>query len=179
MRNYSKFGFAGFITAAFIGLLLMAGTVGASTIQLTKDMPVQIKFPADITVSSGEFGEEGMEIPIILHQPIIKNGQVIVEAGAKGTARVVEVTPAGRGGKPGKITVEVVELMPKGEFVLDRGEGDFIPLTGDQIKAEGKGKGIFPWLFLKFVLKGGQAEIDTDEIYEVKIAKSIMTTNEF
>ena len=178
MRYYSKFGFAGFIAATFVGLLLMAGTVGASTIQLNKDMLVEVRFPANIKVSSGEFGEEGQEIPIILHQPIIKNGQVIVEAGAKGTAIVVEVTPAGRGGKAGKITVEFVGLNPKGDFVLDQGEGDFIPLAGEQIKAEGKGKGFFPWLIFKFILKGGQAEIDTDKVYEIKVARSVMMNNE-
>ncbi len=178
MKSFSKFGFVGLITVAMAGLLLLAGATSASTIQLTKEMPVQVRFPADIKVSSGEFGE-GQEIPIVLHQPVIKNGQVIVEAGANGTARVVEVTPAGRGGKGGKIKVEFVGLNPKGQFVLDRGAGDFIPLLGEPIEAEGGGKGIIPWLFLKFILKGSQAEIDTDEVYDVKIAKSVMMTDDF
>ena len=165
------------IAAITLAVLLIAmGAVSASTIQLAKGTPAKVRFAEGLDITSGEFGE-GEAIPIVLDQPIDKNGRIIVEAGTKGTAKVVEVRKAGRGGKGGYIKIEFVDLEPKGKFRLS--DGDAIGLTGKSIDAEGKGKGFFFWLILKFILKGSEAEIPTGEVYEVELTESVMMTDEF
>lgn len=165
------------IAAVVLAVLLFSMSVAnASTIQLAEGTPVKVRFAAGLRITSGEW-DEGDAIPIVLDQPIDKNGRIIVEAGAKGAAEVIEVKKAGRGGKGGFIKVEFVSLQPKGKFRLS--EGDAIGLTTDKpVEAEGNGKGLFPWLFLKFILKGSEAEITPGEVYEVKLSESVMMTDE-
>ncbi|RKX25374.1 MAG: hypothetical protein DRP47_09930 [Candidatus Zixiibacteriota bacterium] len=174
MTLFSKNKLAFLVT--LVGLILIStSVVNSATIQIPKDTPVKVKFKQGLRITSGEFNK-GSVIPITLAQPIDKNGIILVETGAEGTAQVVEIEKAGGNGKPGYIKIEFVDIKPKGAFSLR--EGEAIKLEGELVEAKGKGKGFFPWLFLKFILKGGEAEIATDKVYEVKVAESAMMQSE-
>lgn len=154
----------------------VSGVVNAATIQILEGTPVKLKFKKDLKITSGAFKKNDI-IPVTLDQPIDMNGIILVGAGAEGQARVVEVEKAKRGGKPGSIKIEFVEIKPNGKFNLS--EGDAINLKGGQIEATGKKKGFWPYCFFKFILKGGEAEIETDKVYEVEVAETVlMQSNE-
>jgi hypothetical protein len=151
-------------------VLVFAVTASAGKVQVPEGTKLSVKFPPNIEISSGKVGE-GIPLLFELATPIEIGGKVIVEKGATGTAVVKESVKSGMGGKPGKITVEFTELNATGAFqTLD---GSPIKLKGS-VTAEGKGKGFLPWLFFKFLLKGGQGKIPTDKVYSATVAESII-----
>jgi len=157
------------VCAAVLALLLVSG-VSAAKVQVPEDTKISVKFPSSMKISGGEM-VEGIPVGFELTQPIEIGGKVIVDKGAKGTAIVKEVVKAGGGGKPGSITVEFQDLVPNGSFkTLDDTP---IKLKGE-VTGKGKGKGFFPYLFFKFILKGGQGEIPTNQIYTASVAESVI-----
>lgn len=151
-------------------ILVFALTASAGKVQVPEGTELSVKFPANIEISSGKVGE-GVPLLFELAKPIEIGGKVIIDKGATGTAVVKESVKAGMGGKPGKITVEFTELNATGTFQsLD---GSPIKLKGS-VTAEGKGKGFLPWLFFKFLLKGGQGKISTDKVYPATVAESVI-----
>lgn len=172
MHMFSRFTRYSLLLISVIVFSLIASTAAfGAKLQLAEGEEIQVRFASGLTVTSGTY-TQGDSIPIVLDQPISIGGKIVVESGALGTAVVVEGEPAGSGGKPGKIKIAFVNLETKGTFKLV--EGDKIQLSGETELYEGKGKGFFPWLFLKFILKGSQATVPTTVSYPCKVAETVM-----
>jgi len=106
-----------------------------------------------------------------LAEPIVVGGEVIVEKGAQGTAVIGEVEKAKRAGKPGRITVEFVDLAAKGPYEIV-GE-DRIKLSGTE-EAKGKSRKTLSYLFIfGLFIKGTQGEIPTNQVYTARIAEDV------
>jgi len=151
--------------------LFFAGAVQAAKVQVPAGTEVKVKFDSRAAVNSGD-AVAGVPILIELAEPITIGGKIIVEEGAKGTAVVSEVKKAGKGGKPGNIKVEFVDLEPKGLFKAP--EGAKIKLAGT---AEGKGKGkkTLSYLFIfGLFIKGTQGELSTTQAYPATVADNII-----
>ena len=152
-------------------LILFATAVQAAKVQIPEGTKVSVQFPASLKISSGDVSE-GIPLLFTLASSIEIGGKVIVEKGTQGTAVVQESTKASWG-SPGKITLEFVDLEPKGAFsTLD---GTRIKLAGS-ITAKGKGKpfySYFPLLYGLFT-SAGQGKIPTNEIYAASVAESII-----
>ena len=160
-----------------IGLLgltvLIAGsTANAATFQLPVGPEVKLKFNADTKISSGEL-EPGAILAVTSVAPIRIGEVLLVAAGASGTAVVVEVEKASAPGKPGKIVVEFTELGTRGGYRTV--DGTPLKLAG-KIEKVGKGKKILAYVTIVgiFLIKGGQGEIDTGEIYTATIGETVV-----
>ena len=157
----------------YIALLTIMGVVSvqAATIGLTKGTEVKARFTTTTKISSGALNKD---VPVLftLAEPVVIGGKTIVEAGAQGNAKVVEVKKAGGGGKPGYIKVAFVDLGPKGEYAT--AEGAKIKLAGE-IENKGKGKKLLSYLFIAgLFIKGGQGEIQADSVYTAQVAETIV-----
>lgn len=153
-----------------IAAALLAGSLSAATIQLPRGTEVKVKFTGAAKVSSGNLAKD---VPVLftLVEPVIIGGETLVEAGATGTAKVVEVKKAGAVGKPGYIKVAFVDLEPKGAYLT--ADKSKIKLSGE-IENKGKGKKFLSLLFIAgLFIKGGQGEIPADVVYTAKVAESI------
>ena len=127
-----------------IFLFTFSSTVYAGKVQIPKDKEISVRFSTNIKISSGVLAES---IPILFHleEPIEIGGIVIVEKGAEGKAIVKESVKSSKGGKPGKLVLEFVELTPKGDYnTIDDSK---IKLTGT-VTAEGKGKKLLSYLLI-------------------------------
>jgi hypothetical protein len=154
--------------------MLLCGNVFAGKVRLDAGTPVKVKFDPNVKVSSGS-SVEGVPVRILLAEPITMGGQVIVEAGAEGTATVKKVQKNGRGGKPGYISVEFASLGSKGEFKA-AGDGR-IKLAG-VAEDKGKGKKTLSYLFIfGLFIKGGQGEMDPGQVYTATIAENVLLEN--
>jgi hypothetical protein len=170
-------GFRPVMTAVGVALaLILAGvSAQAGAIQIPKGTEVKLKFPAGMKISSGDV-TPGIPIVCYLEEPIEVGGVVAVEKDAQATAKVVEVKPAGKGGKPGYIKIEFESLDTKGPFRLV--SADKIKLSG-AIEAKGKGRKLLSYLFIfGLFIKGSQGEIPTDQVYTAKIAESVVLESE-
>ncbi|MFZ5980643.1 MAG: hypothetical protein ACOYVF_08405 [Candidatus Zixiibacteriota bacterium] len=157
------------VLCAFIFLLGVA--VQAGTMQLPKGQVLKVKFALGMKISSGELTKD---VPLLINlaEPIEIGGKTIVEAGAQGTAKVVEVKKAGKGGKPGYIKVAFQEMDTKGEYRSR--DNSKIKLEGE-LENAGKGKKTLSYLFIfGLFISGGQGEIDPGLVYEAKVAESII-----
>ncbi len=154
-----------------IFLFTFSSAVYAGKVQIPKDKEISVRFPTGIKISSGILSES---IPILFHleEAIEIGGKVIVEKGAEGKAIVKESVKASRGGKPGKLVLEFVELTPKGDY--NTTDGSKIKLAGT-VTAEGKGKKLLSYILgFGLIIKGGQGEISPNVVYTAKIAESII-----
>lgn len=161
------------ITAMTVALFLLttAVPVGAITMQLTRDTQVKVKFAPGTKISSGTLAKDAV-LDITLAEPIVSaSGDVLVEAGAKGTAKVVDVQKASKPGKPGSIKIQFVDLETKGAFATV--DGAKIKLAGT-VEGKGKGKKIFPYLFFVLIMSGGQGQISVDSVNTATVAESIV-----
>jgi hypothetical protein len=161
------------VAACMLFLAFVATTASAGTIQLPKGTKVKLKFPPNMKINSGNVSA-GIPLVCYLAEPLEVGGIVVVDANAEGTAMVSEVQSAKSGGKPGRIKIEFASLQPKGEYRPLT--ADVIKLSGSQ-EAKGKGKGIFPYLFFVFFLKGSQAVIPTNAVYTAEVAETIVLEN--
>ena len=151
-------------------VLVLAATVSAATIQLQRGTEVKIKFATAIKVSSGNLAKD-VPVQFVLAEPIIIGGETLVEAGATGTAKVVDVQKAGKGGKPGYIKIAFVDLEPKG--VYQSADKAKIKLSGE-VENKGKGKKFLSYVFIfGLFIKGGQGEIPANAVHVAKVAESI------
>lgn len=172
MRTTIDLGWCGRVVTVVMALaLLLAATGQAARVQVPADTKINVKFPGNIKISSGELSE-GIPILFELSSPIEIGGKVIVDKGTQGTAVVKESVKSGRGGKPGKITVEFQELMPKGTF--QSADGSPIKLKGT-VTAKGGGRKLLSYLFIfGLFIKGGQGEIPSNQVYQALVAESII-----
>jgi len=157
-------------------LLLVAVPIGATTVQLTRDTQVKVKFIAGTKISSGTLAKDAV-LDITLAEPITSaSGNVLVEAGAKGTAKVVDVQKASKPGKPGYIKVQFVDLETKGAFAT--ADGSKIKLGGQPVEGKGKGKKVVSYLFIfGLFISGGQGQISADSVYTATVAESIVLSD--
>ncbi len=162
------------LVVALLGLavILAVSVAQAATFQLPAGTEVKLKFNADAKISSGEM-EPGTKLAVTLAEPIKIGDVLLVAAGAAGTAVVAETEKAKAPGKPGKIVVEFTELGTRGGYRTV--DGAALKLTG-KIEKVGKGKKILAYVTIVgiFLIKGGQGEIDTNEIYTATIAETIV-----
>ncbi len=167
--GHKRFSWVAVVAAS--ALMLATVPAHAGTIQVPKGQEVKLKFPPGMNISSGEM-TQGVPIICYLHEPIEIGGITVVEAGAQVTAKVAEVKPAGKPGKPGYIKIEFESLDAKGEYrLLTEGK---IKLSGT-IEAEGKGRKLLSYLLIfGLFIKGTQAEINTQIIYTATVAESIV-----
>jgi len=167
---WTRNGAIRFAAIVVLAMILLAASLPAATIQLPRGTEVKVKFSTAAKVSSGNLAKD---VPVLftLAEPVIIGGETLVEAGATGTAKVVEVEKAGKAGKPGYIKVAFVDLDPKGIYqTADKAK---IKLTGE-IENKGKGKKLMSMLFIAgLFIKGGQGEIPTNVVYTAKVAESI------
>ncbi len=159
------------VTCSAVLVLLLAVSVHAAKVQVPEGTNISVKFPANIKISSGEMSE-GIPLLFELAKPVEIGGKVIVAKGATGTAVVKESVKARKGGKPGKITVEFVELAPSEPWKAV--DGSNIKLKGS-VTAEGKGKKTLSYLFIfGLFIKGGQGKIPADQIFTATVAESVI-----
>lgn len=162
------------VGVALLILFSFVTLTNAATLQLPKGTDVKVKFNPGMKISSGNL-EAGVPILCTLAEPVQIGDIVVVDEGAQVTATVTEVKKAGGGGKGGYIKVSFNELETKGAYKTV--DGSKIKLSG-YIENTGKGKGFFPYLFFVLFLKGSQGEINTDAVYTVKVAESIILQSE-
>jgi hypothetical protein len=163
--------FTGPVMVLTLFIFLLSAAVQAGTIQLPKGMDVKVKFAPGMKISSGELGKD-VPLLIYLAEPIKIGNTTIVEEGAQGTAKVVDVKKAGKGGKPGYIKVAFVDLETKGEYRSP--DNSRIKLEGE-IENAGKGRKTLSYLFIfGLFIKGKQGIINPDVVYTAKVAESII-----
>ena len=154
-------------------LLVFLATVASADILLPKGTELQIVFEKD--VSSGSFEVED-EVPIRLQGAIDVGGLILVKDGAKGTATIKSVKPAGRFGKPGMIEVELVGLEPNDSYNAadDKKIALIAASETESFIANGKGRKTLSYIvFFGLIIKGTQGVIPADEPYTAKIAEDI------
>ncbi len=157
-----------------LALIMTSIPVQAGSIQVPKGTEVKLKFPAGMKMSSGDL-TVGVPIVCNLQEPIDVGGVIVVDKDAQATAKVVEVKPAGKGGKPGYIKIEFESLDAKGSFKLV--SADKIKLSG-AVEAKGKGKKLLSYLFIfGLFIKGSQGDIPTDQVYTANVAESVVLDN--
>ena len=139
-------------------ILITLPALAQGQIRLPEGTEVTVTVQQDV---SSKYAKPGDTVPIKLKDPIEVGGVILVKADAPGTARVKSVETSGSGGKGGKIELELVGLTSKGSYSALEDKQIMLKATANDgvISAKGKGKGWFPWLFLKLFLKGGQAVI--------------------
>ena len=151
-------------------LMALTGNVWAD-IELPQGHEVEIVFSQDV---SSRYVAPGDLVPIRLNAPIEIGGFTVVEAGTPGSARVKSVEAAGRGGKPGSIVVELLELESDGHYEAE-GDKTIMLKAVDEISAEGKSKKLLSWLLIfGLFIKGSQGEIPADQPFKAEIAEDIV-----
>lgn len=161
-----------FFTLAWLAIALLAPMVQAATFQLPAGTEVKVKFNSDAKISSGNM-EAGTKLAVTLAEPLMIGDVLLVAEGAAGTAVVTEVEKASAPGKPGKIVVEFTDLGTRGGYRTVDGS----PLKlGGQVEKVGKGKKLLAYITIVgiFLIKGGQGEIDTNEVYTAAIAETVV-----
>lgn len=173
-KKYSK-TFVSIILFAFVLTIFSANFALAGKITIPKGTKVKIRFDPTMVINSKTISE-GIPLLINLVDPIEVGGITIVEKGAAGTATVVEAQSAKKGGKPGFVKIEFIDLEPKGDYALP--EGETIKLTGT---ADGKGKGkkLLSYLFIfGLFIKGGEGAIPTNQFYNAEVAENVRLESE-
>ena len=163
------------LTAVLLLCLFIAPHLQAGKIRVPEGTEIKVRFDKEMKISSGKLSK-GVPVQIYLDDPVIIGGRVVIEEGTAGKAEVLEVESSGRAGKPGYIKLGFVELEPTGEF--KRVGGTTIKISGE-IEAKGKGKKLLSYLFIfGLFIKGSQAEIPVDQVYDAVIAETVDMSNE-
>jgi hypothetical protein len=152
-------------------LVALPAAAFAAKVAVPEGTPVKVMFDAGKKISSGEL-KAGDTLSIRLVEDVKIGGKSIVGAGAKGIARVKEVTPSSKPGKPGKIEISFIALSASGEFRSK--DGSDIKLAGTAVD-KGSSHKLLSWLFiLGLFIKGGQGEIDTSQIHQATVGETIV-----
>ena len=161
--------------AVLLFCLFVIPSLQAGKIRVPEGTEIKVRFDKEVKINSGKLNQ-GVPIQIYLEDPVIIGGRVVIDEGTTGKAEVLEVKSSGRAGKPGYLKIGFVELEPKGEF--KRVDGTTIKISGE-VEADGKGKKLLSYLFIfGLFIKGSQAEIPTDQVYNAVIAETIDMSNE-
>ncbi len=160
------------VVLAVLVFAVLATGGKADEVILAAGTKVQIEFEQDV---SSKYAAPGDLIPIRLHGAVDYGGVIAVEDGAKGTARVRSVKPAGKGGKPGYIEVDLVELEPTGSYKAEEGKKLALEAVDGPIVAKGKGRKTLSYLFiLGLFIKGTEGVIEAGKPFPAKIAEEIV-----
>ncbi|RKX26918.1 MAG: hypothetical protein DRP45_02295 [Candidatus Zixiibacteriota bacterium] len=147
------------IVTTLLVLTLMFG-VSQAQIKLQKGTEISVAFKQDV---SSKYLAPGQEIPIAVTEDVIIGGVVLIKAGAEGKAMVKSVEPAGKGGKPGTISVELGELESGSGFKSLEDKGIKLEGIDGAIEAKGKGKKTLSYIFIfGLFIKGGEGLILAD-----------------
>ena len=156
---------------AVLAFALLATGVKADVI-LSAGTKVQIVFEQDV---SSKYVTPGDLIPIRLYGAVDYGGITAVKDGAKGSARVKSVKPAGKRGKPGRVEVVLVELESNGAYKAEGDKKIALKAIDDPITAEGKGRKTLSWLVgFGLIFKGTEGVIPADKPFPAEIAEEIV-----
>jgi len=159
------------IVLAVLTVIVFAGSGVRADIMVPAGTNLTVAFDQDV---SSKYVKPGDLIPIRLMAPVSIGGLEIVKSGCKGSARVKSVKPAGKGGSPGSVEVELLELEPNGSYATSDGTKVQLIRAEGTIKAEGKGKKTLSYLFiLGLFIKGGQGVIPADQPIDAQVAQDI------
>ncbi len=159
------------LTAAAFLFIIGAGPGASAQITLSEGTKVQVVFEQDVT---SKYAEPGDEVPIRLLGDVEIGGVIVIKDGAKGKALVQSVKPASRGGKPGSIEVQLVELDPNGSYKALGDQKVRLRAVGGPIIAEGRGRKTLSYLFIfGLFIKGTQGEIPRQTAISAEIAADI------
>ncbi|PKK84981.1 MAG: hypothetical protein CVT49_00120 [candidate division Zixibacteria bacterium HGW-Zixibacteria-1] len=169
----------GAVTKVFAAVLLfclfLIPDLYAGKVQLPEGTEIKVRFDKSMRINSGKL-TKGVPLAITLDEPVIIGGRVIIEKGTAGKAEVLDVKASSKAGKPGYLKIGFVELEPKGEFT--RVDVPTIKLTGE-VEKKGKGKKLLSYMFIfGLFIKGSQAEIPADVVYNAKIAETVVMQSE-
>jgi len=101
-------------------------------------------------------------------------GVTVVKEGAKGSARVKSVEPAGRAGKPGRVEIEFLELQPNGAFQTE-GDKPIMLKNLEPVVANGKGRKTLSYLFIfGLFIKGSEGVIRADVPFKAETTEDVV-----
>jgi len=164
MKLSRKMSLAVLVAALVIPLALSA------QVQVPAGTEAKVAFKQDV---SSKHLSPGDEVQIALVEPLAVGGVVLVKAGALGTAKVKSVQSAGKPGKGGKITMELIGIDAKGNYQSMNEQQ--LQLEADPVALEAKGKGKWwAWIPPLFILvKGGEAVLPADRPFVAKVKQDI------
>lgn len=152
-------------------MLLLVPSAGYAQIKLAAGTEVTVAFKQDV---SSKYVAPGQEVPIKLVEDIATGGVTLVKAGCEGTALVKSVEAAGKGGKAGKLEVELVGLDPESGYEALEGKKITLTAVDGPLKAEGKGKKTLSYLFIfGLFIKGGEAVLPADQPIKATVSEDI------
>ena len=157
------------VAAMFMAIgIVLTSQVWGGKIQLPAGQEMKVKFDRNQELSSGKL-KKGDKVSFTLAEPITIAGRAIIEQGAKGTAKVEDVTGA-KPFKGGVLKVSFDELHAKGDFKTPKDAA--IKLEGTVEKKGGNRKilSVIPGFF--FLIKGGQGKLNPDEVYTAKVKEA-------
>ncbi len=158
------------IGLALLLISCLSAGEAAAKVRLIKGKEIKVKFKSGIVLKSDKLQQE-LEVPIYLAQDIEVGGETIVEAGAEGKARVVEIVESSRRGKPGHIKIAFMELGTKGKYRTANNE--MIKLDGI-VGGDGKSRKWLSWIFIfGLFINGSEGEIDNTQEFTATIKETI------
>lgn len=151
----------------------MTFAVGSdAAIELPAGTTIEVVFEQDV---SSKYVTPGYLIPIRLQKAVEVGGIVVVKEGAKGSARVKSVKPAGKAGKPGHVEVELLELEPNGSYQAEGDKKITLEAVDGTLKAQGKGRKTLSYLLIfGLFIKGTEGVIPADTPIKAKVTEDII-----
>jgi len=157
---------------AVAGLLVaLIPSSGLAQIKLPVGTEVTVAFKQDV---SSKYVAPGEEVMIQLTEDIAIGGVVLVKAGCEGKALVKSVESAGKGGKAGKLEIELVGLEPEGSYQALEDKKISLKAVEGPLTAKGKGKKTLSYLFIfGLFIKGGEGVIAADQPFKATVTEDI------
>jgi hypothetical protein len=157
---------------AIAGLLVaMTPSAGLAQIKLPAGTEVTVSFKVDV---SSKYVAPGEEVMIQLAEDIAVGGVVLVKAGCDGKAMVKSVESAGKGGKAGKLEIELVGLDPEGGYQALEDKKIALAAVESPLLAEGKGKKTLSYLLIfGLFIKGGEGVMVADQPIKATVTEDI------
>jgi len=157
--------------AAAALLLVLIPSLGFAQIKLPAGTEVTVSFKQDV---SSKYVSPGEEVLTQLSEDIAIGGVVLVKAGCEGKARVKSVESAGKGGKGGKLEIELVGLNAGGGYQALEDKQITLKAVEGPLKAQGKGKKTLSYLFIfGLFIKGNEAVFQADQPIKATVTEDI------
>lgn len=171
IKRAKQIGLAAVLALA-LGSLAAVSSTSAATFQLPAGTDVRVKFNQDAKINSGTV-KAGDNLAITLAEPLMVGDVLLVAEGAAGTATVKEVEKAKAPGAPGKLVIAFTSMGTRGGYRTV--DGSAIKLGGE-LELKGKGKKLLAYVTIVgiFLIKGGQGEVNPNEVYTAKVAETIV-----
>lgn len=134
---------------------------------LTAGTPVVVEMTQMISSTTSRLGDR---FPIRLAEPVLVNGATCVSSGATGQGEIIDVAPAGMGGRQAKLVVAARYLELDGRQVRIRGMS--LMSAGDSQVDMATGLLLVPYAGLAVVfLKGGEIAMPSGTRATAKLAE--------